>query len=858
MKKNKLIWSIVLFLFALVSIPIAYAQTVPTGSRIFFILINAAVIGIVLFILQAILLHGKPDKERVSAWFIVIVASLLISFLYGQTGFIWQTGPLARFFSVYVIVNSIIIGAVLYFLLGLLPIGKNLKSPEGNVGYGLLIFLVALIFAVKIGNQWIWNQAVVAQLIGYLFGPAGILNPSPPAYRLWTFLGASILLSFFFNNFLIKMEGGGKGINWALAILIASNMASSGVSVRSVIILGEIIFWIVLSDALKSRLATATKEGKQSNVWAWVVSFILVGWASAAATYGTDYQGILATLVGKPLSWMGFITAPSAAPTPGWGWWGWILGAVIVALIFGLGGSAAAGFGSMGILGAIAVLALLIFLIPGLGIGAFLILGIPLLLFFGIARGETRERVLTSAMRGLKKRFNALIRSGKFLEDTAKGQEPLVIQENRLLFHMLANYTTRSEITYRYWGFVKQAKRVGTKVLAEIIQKHVDQEALKNDIRATRSGGTTEEGAHFVGWNKLNAEVVDLVNEFFETLYLTYLAFNLGFKEEPKNEFYRYESTKLEAIHSRASNLLTELHSNREQYKQRMKAYGGHHVLKAYREILLSMTNVTGEVLQHPQKFARPDVKFDMGDQTGKPKVAGKDARGYPTDEVNQFGEVIADINEQKKNNRSIYDKFGDIIDPRLYKRPRKVKPEDIIDYPDFTTFVANIELDWKGLAEDIRYGLWHPDSRTFEMYKQGLAHGVYGDYDDARIPLTIAGHKLTNPPYTGDEAIDMRAMADPGKNVYWGREMFDERSPSPPDKNNPFHNPYPLVSSLGAKKYLQQRVYLGMKDKASAVEYLNRYPADTGAPEKVMEGKEVITRIGTRAGVGVEKPKEG
>jgi len=583
------------------------------------------------------------------------------------------------------------------------------------------------------------------------------------------------------------------------------------------------------------------------------MSFILVGWASAAATYGTDYQGALATIVGKPLGWMGFITAaPGAAPTPGWGWWGWILGAVIVAAIFGLGG-AAAGFGGMGALAAIAVLALLIFLLPGLGIGAFLILGIPLLIFLAVARGETRNRVLTSALRGLKKRINALIRSGTFLEDTAKGQEPIVIQENRLLFHMLANYTTRSEITYRYWGFVRQAKRVGTKVLAEKIKKHTNQEALRKDIIATRSGGKTEEGASFEGWNRLNLEAVNLVNEFFYILYMANVAVRCALKDKNVENF-RIENGLITAIKTRADDLLEKIERNRRQYNIRMDAYGGHHVLKAYREILLSMTNVTGEVLQHPQKFARPNAKFmNMEHNRGKPDTAGADPRtGLPADEVNQLGEVTEDINDQRKKN-----KFGE-IDPREYIPPRKVKPDDIIDYPDFTAFVANIELDWKSLAEDIRYGQWHPDSRTFEMYKQGFAHGIYGDYDDAKIPLTIAGHKLTNPPGTGDEAFDMRAMADPGKNVYWGREIFDERSPSPPDKNSPFHNPYPLVSSLGVKKYLQQRVYLGMKDKALAVDYLNKYPADTGAPEKVMKGIEVVTRIGTRAGAGIEKPKEG
>ena len=73
MRKNNLIWSFALML--IISIPIAYAQeSAFAGTRIFFILINAAVIGIVLFILQAFLIPGKPEKERVSVWVIVVLA----------------------------------------------------------------------------------------------------------------------------------------------------------------------------------------------------------------------------------------------------------------------------------------------------------------------------------------------------------------------------------------------------------------------------------------------------------------------------------------------------------------------------------------------------------------------------------------------------------------------------------------------------------------------------------------------------------------------------------------------------------------------------------------------------------------
>ena len=113
MSKNKLMWNIALFLIVIASLPIAYAQTF-AGSRIYFVVINAAIIGVLLFILQAVLVPGKAEKERTSIWIIIVIASLLLAWFYGSNGYIWQ-GHLERFFSVYVLVNSIIIAAFLYF-----------------------------------------------------------------------------------------------------------------------------------------------------------------------------------------------------------------------------------------------------------------------------------------------------------------------------------------------------------------------------------------------------------------------------------------------------------------------------------------------------------------------------------------------------------------------------------------------------------------------------------------------------------------------------------------------------------------------------------------------------------------------
>ncbi len=873
MSKNKVMWNLALFLIVVLTLPIVHAQTL-AGSRIYYIVINAFVIGIVLFILQAVLVPGKPDKERVSAWIIVVIASLVLAFIFGENGFIWKTGPLAILFNLYVIVNSIIIAGVLYFVLGFLKF-EQLKSAEGKTGYGILLFLIAVVITINVApDRFIWQQVTLRGLIGYLFSGEQYTGPGARPglargllhYRGGLIVGITgfLVISFFFKHWLIK-EDSNKWLNYALAALFAYHLAAPPANaLRDVVFMGELAFTLIVLNSMKT---TFGGEGKKLIVSV-VASMFIVGMASTLLTLHSPENRGFYGWVGCHF---GFIfhcdEMPGVAGMPGVGSGSggfssstMIIFAVLLAafLIWAYaGGESGKKYGGWGI--GLTLLALILYwafsaggsasgkIFGSLGLIALVILGLFLVMF----RGETRRRILTMGMRGLKKRANAIFRTSKYLENWVENREPPAMRENRLLLHAIANYTVRSEITYRYYGFVEQAKRVGGEVIEQKIEKHTNKDALMHDLIVTRSGGITEEeGAHFEGWNRINLEIVDLVNKYFETLYLTYIALNLEFKTAtaPKT---RTETNIMGSIRSRADDLKEKIGKNKKQYDDRMKAYGGHHVLDAYRYIVLSMTNVTGEILQHPQLFARPKAKFDMGNYRtktqdpvdGKNEYASHDAKGLPTDEVNQFGEVIADINEEKKK-QEIYNRFGKLKDPRLYKKPRKVKPNDIIYYPDYKDWCQYIENDWQALAEDIRYGMWHPESRTYKMYEQALDHGVYPEWRDDKIPLTLTGAKLSNPPGTGDEAFDMRAIAYLGKNVYWGRDNF--YVPSPPNKDSPFHNPYPLVTSGGLKKYLRKRLLVSAQDPAKMEEFMKTIPADTMASRKIVRGGKVEVPIGT------------
>lgn len=288
--KNKFIWAIGVILVAIISLPLAHA--IPfQGTKIWFLLINTAVIGIILFLLQSLLLPDKPGKEKTVIWIIILVASFLIAFLYGQTGLIWNVGPFAQFFSRHKLVNSLIISSVLYFILVMSPIGVKLQSKPGQIGAGLLIFIFSSVWAVNIGDKWIWSEPAVKQLIGLLFNKQnGILNPQG---GLFVFIGSFVLLSFFFNGFLLKGGVGGKNtLNYLLALVLSISMASQGAKLGAVIQMGEILLVIMFAQALEGTVTN--KSGR------WILAIVLVSWFSAALTTATpEYRGLLGKIACK-------------------------------------------------------------------------------------------------------------------------------------------------------------------------------------------------------------------------------------------------------------------------------------------------------------------------------------------------------------------------------------------------------------------------------------------------------------------------------------------------------------------------------------------------------------------------------
>ena len=786
MSKNKLIWIFGLILTALLVMPIAYAQIVPSGSKIYFVLINAAIIFVVLFMLQAFLIRKQTDKETTSVWVIMIFASLLLAYFFGQNGFLWQ-GPLARFFSIFVLVNAVIIGAVLYFVLGFLLKDKVPKSPEGIGGYGILIFLVALVFAVQIGNQWIWSQPTIKELVNFFFGNEGILTTNKN--RIFIFIGSAALLTWFFNSVALGKEN--HKINYILAIVFAAHMATGPdpYTMDNVKTLLLIVGTWVLGSNLSEKFTGKWK------IAGYVIAFALVYWATSIVETAVTPEG------------------KAVVAERGW----------ISAIFSTLGGNK---------------------------FWIFLFIAV-LILFFIIFRGENRaivneireryarviwNKLKDSASQGLLNWIFFWVKWPK--RETPKDMLHPIFLENLYMFHALTSYMKRVFIMFSKWGQVREAKEKTVKAY-EGIKKHGDEVLLVNELKAFRVGGriakrdekealTEETKVIEGGWFGANRELMNLINKIMNYLErYTELSIKHGTKAPPEMMLSGNDPLWLQLaeeagnLYTALGTVLAKIQGYSEATKERLEDYGHHNVVKAWRYLVFDQDNPTGKKWPHTYLFVLPGA--EILDGNGKP--AGKSTE---LTEVNMFGELLEDI---YKN----IDQFAkDPLD--RYMKPRRVKhTKDIINYQDPREMFDFIDNEWQGFILDIRFGEYHPYSRAARDYINKMVYKKEF-YDDSKIIADLPSEKGLGMP-----AFDREALKNPGQMIYWGRKSYKDAH-SQIKKTDPA-NPYPTLSSVGMSRYLNELVIKDMADKQEALKSLNLFLGDTG--EWSTSTKEAYKAIG-------------
>ena len=849
MNKNKLIRIFALFSIIIASLPIAYAQSF-VGSNLYFILVNSAIAGIILFILQTILLPQKDGKEKTAVYVGIALGSLLIGFLFGQSGYLWE-GYFARYFDVHVLVNTVLIASVLYFILGLMKV-NDLKSPEGKGGYLFIIIVVSLLFAVKAGPNWIWQVGVIKEIVDYFFGAGGILVPP----QLFVFIASFALMAYFFEGYLSKNIPGGKFINYGLAFVLAVSMARAGVGFPLVIKIGELVFLIIIADALKGQ----ELDGK----YQWGLAFLLVGWASASMTavLGPGNEGIIGGFMSPMLRYYGLIPT-TASSTVGFSpfllsppvlimvaifvamdivskpdsiWKKIGAGGIITwGLLFIFSGGLSFGFGNWGKIG-------LIFLI---------IIGLVILVFFGIARGEGRAGILREGVTRLwvkllqklrRNRSTAKIVGDYFemRDPTLPDELPFVLKDLRLEIYTLMNFTLRHEIYKaksasmkreflgRFGGDRGRELVMGDNIpTSESIHNSIKSLVEGSEIKKTDDGRgwvLTDEsrGVGFARQYFLIYKVMEMLRDMLESDLTGAPPTNPA--QDVESFTANMKSTFLDGHIKHIDNIYNT------RYKTSVERFKVVNLVRAYRLYFLDMYNMYGKYTRgygFAKLNAKPDyytynksdnditksIDFDTGSPY-RPKFDNPetgDVKNYEsgTDnlvEVNLYGFSTSDINAIQ---------IGRIDLPYI----RRYKKGDIVylhkeetGKPRFNEIINYASKDWDFYVEDLERGIYHPYTKSITDYNELVSHS-YLKFSAATFkkPLTIE-----------EIGFDREALKNPGSFVYWGRKnYYDETRDSL--RQEPV-NPYPIASLIGLWQFIGDVAKKRIKEPAAAEKFLTDY----------------------------------
>lgn len=792
---NSVIRYIAIALIAVLALPAASAQGFSMFgygvSNVKFFLVNAAVIFFVLFILQAFLVPGKEGKEKTSMWVIVLFAALLISYLYGGEGYIWQTGFIGQFFATYtwymVLGNAAIIAIVLYFILGWMDIAKKLGSPEGKTGYGILLFIVSSLFAIKLGNTWIWQQSTISQLIDYFFGQYGILTTNQN--RIFIFIGTSVLFAVFFDYVGLGKEN--RKLNYMLAVIFAANLVSGPNPYTysdikpMVLIIGT---WI-----LGGNLSGQFTGNPKWKIAGYAIAFLLMMWATSSVETAVTPEG------------------KAAVSANGGGVTGWIWGFFSML------------FSSKGI---------------------WILAAIVLFLLFAISRGENqalirdiRERYSRLIWTKLKEsadsgllRWIPFIGGGWHKRETEKGMLPKIIRENIDIFHALMGYMKRIFIFLSKWKQVRDASAVITTAYGGL-GNYKNEPVLINQIKAFRTGGeiyNLDSSGNKIESNEIQGglfgsyeELIKLINATMEitSQQLTEAAQGKLTGMKPEAAAKRAESLKSLAtqIGIYTGNIKTYF----SELNNRVEIYGNNHVIKAWMYLVLDQVNPSGDRWPHSYFFVPKGTAII--DESG-----GEYTTEDELTEVNMFGQLMEDIFDNM-------DQFAGPKDP--YKRPRKVKDtRKIMAHPDPYLVTKSVDNEWMGFMKDLTYGDYHPYSRSWPDYEKFLNEDDRSKFNDDELVKESA--HLPSKKDATNPAFDREALKNPGQFIYWGRRRYNDDLTGIEEKN-----PYPTLTAYGMTMYLLELTEKDLTDKAEAHKYLSLFLGHSGEwTELPSEAKKVVT----------------
>lgn len=836
MRKNNLIWIFVLFLINIITLPVAYAQAA-TASW-FYVFVNAAIVGVILFALQTFLIPGKVDKEKTAVYVIIIAASLLIGLLFGREGLIYNTGIVGAFFRTYawyiILVNALIITAVLYFVLGLLDKNKRFMpgSPQGISGVGILLFLISIVFAVKLGNRWIWQLENVQYFITYLFGADGILVYP----KIIVFITSFVVLAYFFTVYLGQKIAGSKFITYALAAILAASMASAGVGLPIVIRIAELVFLIVLADALEGKVGDATYK--------WGLAFLIVGWSSASLTaaFGPEYEGIIGSFMAPMLRYYGLIKTAPGAPI---GFAPLLLSPPVLVAVVILFAMDIVGTGRYKTIGKGGVITWLILLLLSsgfsIGLGNFGTIGmwvlipiaIVVLLLLVIGRAGKREGIIGAGKKRGWQEIKRKLRQNKpaafFMRRVLRMRNeifpddlPFEIKDMRLEIYTLFNWMLRHEIWLRKGAGVTEVKQAIKKAEQLLGKERPTEEdilrGIKNHIEGAAVvpvGDYWDKQGESVGWGRFYFIFVQLMNELKQDLEkdLTQKPEKTESATTQAGNWIRVGKGKT-FLDNAWTNHITARYN---RYLSGIGRYKGWLITRANNLFFHDMLNMYG-AYQRGYFFPKPGANLDRYSYKLKnpdPEDQGKtvtreidwdslqkiaenvDETIYEEGgtkgellELNLYGWCISDINAiqiEEKNLPYIRRfKVGYIDNNGKYKSDvSELHLEDPAN-ARFEHILTFSEKDWDFATKDMATGMFHPLTRRIDDYNQYFNLG-YEKFSAA---------PFIKPMLMSEIGFDREALKIPHTVNFWGRKKYFEDTPNGP-RLYPA-NPYPAISLKG------------------------------------------------------------
>jgi len=174
---------------------------------------------------------------------------------------------------------------------------------------------------------------------------------------------------------------------------------------------------------------------------------------------------------------------------------------------------------------------------------------------------------------------------------------------------------------------------------------------------------------------------------------------------------------------------------------------------------------------------------------------------GKPTpQEIKYDGSFTKDMNIIRSMLETAEEIDDELIEEIKNEVPyiRKVKPiyqHNLIDEELLTEVTKWQEREWYFFLRDMRYGVFKPNTRTYDDYK--YSYSEERKYEDVERPSVDSAR-----PTKANPAYDEEAIKEPGNWFYWGKRCYnDETVDSLMQKPV---NPYPGISTRGMSLFLR------------------------------------------------------